>query len=191
MTRDKRLARGNAAVSLLAPQTHLLHRTPRDDLAAPIQSVLTYAPSTATKEHTLSNVSLIRSNFALVVERAPDVVERFYGRLFTDYPALKPLFGRRSQKAQAEMLTQALVAVVEHLEDSAWLLSTLAPLGDKHRTYGVKDEMYPQVATALLATLREISSKDWNKETEAAWSEALGAVAKMMIGGTAAAGAKA
>ena len=62
---------------------------------------------------------LIRSNFAIVVERAPDIVERFYARLFTEQPQLKALFGRRSEKAQAEMLTGALIAVVEHLEDAS------------------------------------------------------------------------
>lgn len=134
----------------------------------------------------MTSNDLIRSNFSLVVERAPDVVERFYVKLFTDYPELKPLFGRRSEKAQAEMLTQALIAVVDHLEDSKWLVETLAPMGDKHRTYGVTDNMYPKVATALLGTLRDVSKAEWNAPTEQAWSAALGAVAGIMIGGVAA-----
>ena len=130
---------------------------------------------------------LIRSNFALVVDRAPDLVERFYARLFTEQPQLKALFGRRSEKAQAEMLTQALIAVVDHLEDPAWLVSTLAPMGDKHRTYGVKDEMYGMVAGSLVGALKDVSGSDWNADVEAAWLGALTFVAKTMIGGTSAA----
>jgi hemoglobin-like flavoprotein len=129
---------------------------------------------------------LIRSNFALVVDRAPDLVERFYARLFTEQPQLKAMFGRRSEKAQAEMLTQALLAVVDHLEDPAWLVSTLAPMGDKHRTYGVKDEMYGLVAASLIGALKDVSGPDWNADVEAAWLGALTFVAKTMIGGTAA-----
>jgi hemoglobin-like flavoprotein len=134
----------------------------------------------------VNSSDFIRSNFSLVVDRAPDVVERFYVRLFSDYPELKPLFGRRSQKAQAEMLTQALISVVDHLDDPKWLVSTLAPMGDTHRTYGVTDEMYPKVAAALVATLREVSHAEWNAPTEKAWSAALGQVAQIMIGGVAA-----
>lgn len=128
---------------------------------------------------------LIRSNFALVVDRAPDLVERFYARLFTEQPQLKALFGRRSEKAQAEMLTSALLAVVDHLEDPAWLVSTLAPMGDKHRTYGVKDEMYPMVAGALVGSLKDVSGADWTADTEQAWLGALTFVAKTMMAGTA------
>ena len=127
---------------------------------------------------------LIRSNFAIVVERAPDIVERFYARLFTEQPQLKALFGRRSEKAQAEMLTGALIAVVEHLEDASWLENTLAPMGDKHRTYGVKDEMYPMVAGALVGALKDVSGTEWSAEVEAAWLGALTFVANTMIAGT-------
>lgn len=131
----------------------------------------------------MTTTELIRANFALVVERSPDIVERFYARLFTEQPQLKALFGRRSEKAQAEMLTGALIAVVEHLEDASWLVNTLAPMGDKHRTYGVKDEMYPMVAGALLGTLKEVGGPDWNEPTAAAWLGALTFVANTMIGG--------
>ena len=57
-------------------------------------------------------------------------------------------------------------------------------MGDKHRTYGVKDEMYPMVAGALVGALKDVSGADWNADVEAAWLGALTFVAKTMIAGT-------
>jgi hemoglobin-like flavoprotein len=126
------------------------------------------------------NVPLLRSTFELVVERQPLVVHRFYEILFTRHPEAKALFGRNSAAAQEKMLTDALVAVVDHLEDAPWLTSTLAALGVKHKAYGVTPEMYGWVGGSLLAALAEVAGKDWSPAAEAAWTDAYGAIVSMM-----------
>lgn len=125
----------------------------------------------------------IRQNLELVASRAPDLTARFYERLFRLHPALKHLFGRRSQEAQEKMLLEAIVAVVDHLDDASWLETNLAALGAKHVEYGVRDEMYPLVGGALLETLAEVSAESWDTATEKAWSDAIGFIATTMIGG--------
>jgi hemoglobin-like flavoprotein len=127
------------------------------------------------------NVELLRSSFALVAETNPNFVARFYEILFDRYPQAKPLFGRNSSAKQAEMLTGALVAVVDHLEDAPWLVSTLGGLGVKHVEYGVTREMYDWVGASLLAALAEVAGPAWNKELEGAWAEAYGAIVSMML----------
>ncbi|HVU01235.1 MAG TPA: globin domain-containing protein [Polyangiaceae bacterium] len=131
----------------------------------------------------MNDKQLIEDNLAVITERAPDVVGRFYAKLFERNPALKGLFGRRSQAAQEKMVLDAIVAVVDHMEDVAWLRSVLLPLGAKHVSYGVTEGMYPLVADALVATLAESSGDRWNDATSAAWGRALGAVAGLMIEG--------
>jgi hemoglobin-like flavoprotein len=81
------------------------------------------------------------------------------------------------------MLTDALVAVLDHLEDAPWLTQTLMALGAKHKDYGVTDEMYGWVAASLLATLAEVAGPDWTPKHEAAWTEAIGAIAGLMKSG--------
>jgi hemoglobin-like flavoprotein len=125
----------------------------------------------------------IETNLVVITERAPDVVGRFYTRLFARHPELSRLFGRRSRPAQEKMVLDAIVAVVEHMEDESWLRGVLRPLGAKHVSYGVTEGMYPLVAEALVATLADASGETWNKETENAWLRALGAVAGEMIAG--------
>jgi hemoglobin-like flavoprotein len=126
------------------------------------------------------NVPLLRKSFDLVVERQPQLTTRFYEILFSRYPQAQPLFSRNSRKAQAEMLQQALVSVIEHLEDASWLEETLGAMGRKHVDYGVTDEMYDWVGASLLATLAEVAGDDWTPELEQAWKEAYGAIASLM-----------
>jgi hemoglobin-like flavoprotein len=131
------------------------------------------------------NAALLRSSFELVTERQPQVVHRFYEILFERYPQARPLFGRTSMTKQEEMLGSALVAVLDHLEDAAWLTTTLKGLGAKHVDYGVTAEMYGWVGASLLATLEEVAGKDWTPEHAVAWTEAYGAIAGLMQSGAA------
>lgn len=126
------------------------------------------------------NVELLRTSFALVVEREPEVTERFYQVLFEKYPQTKPLFGTRSRDDQARMLRDMLVAIMDHLEDASWLTSQLGALGRKHQDYGVKPEMYGWVGDSLLTTLASVTGPDWTPELATAWSDAYGAIAGLM-----------
>lgn len=129
------------------------------------------------------DVEALRSSFQLVVERSPNVVHRFYEVLFERYPAARSLFGSKPARKQEEMLTGALVAVMEHLEDASWLKSQLSALGAKHVEYGVADHMYSWVGECLVATLKEVAGAEWTPPTEQAWLEALRAISALMIEG--------
>jgi hemoglobin-like flavoprotein len=126
------------------------------------------------------DVTLLRSSFALVLERNPTLTARFYEVLFARYPQVKPLFGRNARAKQEEMLAKALVAVMDHLEDAPWLKEQLGALGKKHTEYGVTTEMYGWVGDALLTTLAEAAGKDWTPAMLANWTEAYGAITSMM-----------
>lgn len=131
------------------------------------------------------NATLLRDSFALVIDRQPQLVHRFYEILFSRYPQAKPLFSRNSAAKQEEMLGAALVAVLDHVEDAAWLESTLKGMGAKHVDYGVTKEMYGWVGDSLLATLAEVAGPDWTPPLVAAWTEAYGAIASLMQAGAA------
>jgi hemoglobin-like flavoprotein len=129
------------------------------------------------------NVSLLRASFESIVDRHPQVTSDFYEVLFARYPAVRSLFGRNSRSAQEKMLTQALVAVIDHLEDAAWFQETLMALGAKHVGYGVTDEMYDWVGECLLTALAHAAGPDWTAEVEAEWRGAYGAIAAAMLAG--------
>jgi hemoglobin-like flavoprotein len=136
------------------------------------------------------DVDVLRESFALVAERAPDLTSRFYDVLFRRYPQAQPLFGRNTRARQEQMLTEALVAVLDHVENAAWLTETLQALGAKHVAYGVTDEMYDWVGDSLLITLAEVAGDAWTPRVARAWKDAYGAIAGLMMEGARLASAK-
>jgi hemoglobin-like flavoprotein len=131
------------------------------------------------------NVGLLRDSFDLVATTNPKFTTRFYEILFDRYPQAQAMFPVGNRAKQAEMLTGALVAVMDHLEDAPWLASTLGALGEKHLSYGVRREMYDWVGACLLTALAETAGSKWNAELNAAWSEAYGAIVSLMAARTA------
>ena len=131
------------------------------------------------------NVPLLRQSFEIVATANPKFVHRFYEILFERYPQSKPLFQVNNMARQEEMLTGALVAVLDHLEDAPWLVQTLSALGAKHVEYGVTPEMYGWVGASLLATLGEVAGSAWTPELNTAWADAYGAIVSLMTAQTA------
>jgi hemoglobin-like flavoprotein len=131
----------------------------------------------------MSNGALLRDSFALAIERESAITPRFYQILFERYPEVRPLFGHAAGARQQRMLQDALVAVIEHLDDPVWLGRTLRGLGAKHVDYGVTPEMYPWVSECLIAALAENVGPAWRPEHAKAWHEALAAVSDLMLEG--------
>ena len=119
----------------------------------------------------------------MVVSRAPDLSHQFYVNLFRLHPQTRDMFPLARRGQQENMLTQALVAVLDHLEDAPWLTTTLHQLGARHVEYGVTPEMYGWVGATLLTTLREVAGDDWTPELEDAWGAAYWAIADLMKAG--------
>jgi hemoglobin-like flavoprotein len=126
------------------------------------------------------NRSLLQSSLELVSGREERITERFYEILFARHPEVRPLFGR-DRREQAAMLQESIVAVLDHLDDAAWLQERLHSLGRRHVDYGVTAEMYPWVAESLVATFAEVAGDEWTPAMEQAWFDALGVVADLML----------
>jgi hemoglobin-like flavoprotein len=129
------------------------------------------------------NAELLRTSLALVVERQPQITPRFYEILFERYPQAKPLFGRNKPEVQQKMLQDAIVAVVDHVEDAVWLQEQLFAMGRRHKDYNVTPEMFGWVGESLLATLAEIAGPAWSPEIAQAWADAYGAITGLMLEG--------
>ena len=86
-------------------------------------------------------------------------------------------------RPQAAMLRGAIIAVLDHLDDAEWLTTTLGALGAKHAEYGATAPMYDAVAECMLAAMAERGGDAWTPEMTTAWSDALSAVAGLMLAG--------
>lgn len=129
------------------------------------------------------NVELLEQSFELVKPEADNLVDSFYGYLFTDYPAAKPLFTHTDMAKQKQQLKGALVMVVSNLRNPDVLTKSLQGLGARHVKYGALPEHYPLVGNSLLKALEQYAGSAWTPEVKGAWVDAYGAITELMLDG--------
>jgi hemoglobin-like flavoprotein len=112
---------------------------------------------------------LLESNLDLLRERAPHVITRAYGNLFTDRRDLARLFNGRVPAVHDRKVLDAIAAIVGHADDPAWLRKVLRPLGAKHAPYGVTESMYPVVAQVFVSTFAAASGSARTSAIQDAW----------------------
>jgi len=107
---------------------------------------------------------------------------RFYERLFEKYPAVRPLFSTPPEE-QHKKLMASLAAIVASVTNTDKLVPYLHAMGIRHLKYKTENTHYAAVGENLIAVLGEHLSKEgeWTSEMEAAWTEAVNAVAQIMI----------
>ncbi|MFK7777606.1 MAG: globin domain-containing protein, partial [Gimesia sp.] len=129
------------------------------------------------------NVTALRESFELVAPRADQLAERFYEKLFEDYPDLLRYFTRTDFSEQRGKLIQALVLVLKTLETPDALTKVLHQLGKQHGDMGIQEDDYPPVANTLISVLAEYAEEAWNEDLEETWRQALETVTTTMIEG--------
>ena len=127
------------------------------------------------------NVELLEQSFEQVKPQANQFASSFYKNLLTDYPELQPLFSETDMEAQEQKLIMSLVLVVQNLHSPDYLKSVLQNLGERHVSYGTKQEHYEMVGAALLKTFESYLGTDWTPNVKQAWTDAYGAIVDMML----------
>jgi hemoglobin-like flavoprotein len=124
-------------------------------------------------------IDLVQQTFAEIKPIAPAAAELFYSRLFMLDPSLRKMFEGDMAK-QGQMLMSVLGTSVTGLRNLEKLAPVVRHLGARHVGYGVKDEHYATVASALLWTL-QIGLKDkFTDEVREAWTTAYNLLADVM-----------
>jgi hemoglobin-like flavoprotein len=136
-----------------------------------------------TDQTTELQVQYLEESFEQIKPRATEFVTSFYGNLFTDYPAAKPLFAHSDMDKQRKMLLNSLVFVVENLKNPVVLADALKGLGARHVKYGALPDHYPLVGNSLLKTFEQYLGTDWTPEVKAAWVDAYGLITAVMLDG--------
>ena len=137
------------------------------------------------------NVTALEESLDLIAPSGDELVAVFYKRLFERAPAVRPLFAHVDMPRQRAMLLATLVLLRKSLRDLDGIVPKLRELGARHVAYGASAAAYPVVGEVLLASMAQIAGDAWTPEYEAAWGEAYGVVASVMIEGAEAAGERA
>lgn len=128
---------------------------------------------------TPKQIELVQASWRQVQPVADHAAALFYTRLFHLDPSLRPLF-----RGDVEEQGRKLMAMIGFAVDGLWRLDRLRPglraLGERHAAYGVRDEHYDTVASALLWTLQRGLGPVFDGETKAAWIAAYTALSSVM-----------
>jgi hemoglobin-like flavoprotein len=127
-----------------------------------------------------SDITLVKDSFRKVAPIADQAAALFYARLFELDPSLRPLF-EGDMVAQGRKLMTMLATAVAALEQVDRLLPVLRQLGARHAGYGVQEEHYATVGTALLWTLEKGLGADFTPEVREAWTKTYVLIANTMI----------
>lgn len=128
---------------------------------------------------TLRQVELVQTTWEKVVPISDQAATLFYGRLFELDPRLRPMF-KSDIKEQGKKLMQMITVAVRGLSDLNRLVPAVQDLGRRHVGYGVKDEHYTTVGTALLWTLEKGLGDAFTPEVKQAWAAVYGVLATTM-----------
>lgn len=111
---------------------------------------------------------LVQESWAKVVPISEAAASLFYSRLFELDPGLQAMF-TSDIAAQGRKLMQMITVAVKGLDNLSEIVPAVQALGRKHAGYGVKDEHYGTVATALIWTLDKGLGAEFTPEVQAAW----------------------
>lgn len=126
------------------------------------------------------DIVLVEHNFAVMMQFSDAMAERFYQRLFTEYPQVMPLFKSVTIEGQHKKLLASMVLLIQHLRDSEMLEDYLQGLGGRHQQYGIEASHYEMFIENWLSILAEFSDQDWSEPLQLAWRNVLEYVAELM-----------
>ena len=128
---------------------------------------------------TNEDIELVQGSWNRVLPLKKEAAELFYRKLFELDPGLRRLFTGNMEQQGAKLM-QMITAAVNGLNRLEALLPVARQLGARHGTYGVRDEHYDTVATALLWTLEQRLQHEFTAEVKAAWIKVYGVLSQVM-----------
>jgi len=133
-------------------------------------------------------IALVKATVPLLQERGEHITRHFYPLMFREYPQTKAYFNKAHQAggSQPRALAGAILAYASHIDRLDEIADALPRIVHKHVALGVQPEHYPIVGECLLQAIRAVLGAAASDEVIAAWGEAYGALAELLISSEAA-----
>lgn len=128
------------------------------------------------------NIELVKESWSIVATLDKETAGNlFYNRLFEIMPEVKPMFERTSIAEQSKKLLVMLSYIIAKLDRLQDIMEEVTKLAQRHNKYGVENEHYTAVGSALLWTLEQGLGSKWNEDLEGAWTELYTTLARAMM----------
>lgn len=129
-----------------------------------------------------ATIGIIKATAPVLVQHGVAITTAMYARLFVDHE-IKALFDQAAQESgeQPRRLAAAIVAFAQNVDNLPVLANAIEKMATRHVQTHVRPEHYPAVAAALLPAIRDVLGEAATDEVLAAWGEAYGFLADVLI----------
>ena len=130
-------------------------------------------------------IAIVKSTVPLLEANGVALTRHFYKLLFAENPELQHVFNMASQAngRQQSTLAASILAYAANIDKLQALGPMVNRIAAKHFSLDVLPEHYPIVGRNLLKAIREVAGEEVaTDEVLAAWGEAYGALADILIG---------
>lgn len=128
-------------------------------------------------------IAIVKSTVPALKAHGEAITSHFYKIMFEGHPQVKAFFNEAHQAAgtQARALAGAVIAYGAHIDRLDEIAGALPRIIQKHAALGVLPEHYPIVGHYLLRAVKEVLGDAATDEVIAAWGEAYGSLAGLLI----------
>jgi PAS domain S-box-containing protein len=132
--------------------------------------------------HTLTSrqIEIVQSSWERFLKTAQNASSIFYKKLFLLEPDLPEAF-TADMNLQSQKLVSMITSGIGKLHNLEELIADSKTFALQQKNFFVRPEHYPNVASALLASLEQVLGKDWSSDVMEAWNAVYTKVACTMI----------
>lgn len=132
---------------------------------------------------TPQTIQTVQATAPVVAEHAEQITRRFYTLMFAGNPEVKRYFNQAHQHSggQQKALAGAICAYAANIDNLEALGPAVDLIAHKHCSLGILPEHYPIVGKHLLAAIQDVLGEAASEEVLAAWAEAYGVLADVLI----------
>lgn len=127
------------------------------------------------------DVTAVEDGLDVIRDQGPEVVTRFYQRLFEMSPKLARRFSRTNMEAQSRRLAEVLVLLRHSAREPSKVLPALNSLGRRHTDLRIPPHEFLAVGYALVEAMGEAGGANWIERYGAAWTDMYRMVMDVML----------
>ena len=120
------------------------------------------------------DAALITRSLETAAERAGDLTEAVYARLFEKHPPMRAMFWRDTDNAiKGEMLARVFEAIIDFIGERRYAHRLIQCEVITHEGYDVPRDVFATFFGVVAEAVREACGEDWEMSTQAAWDRLL------------------
>lgn len=130
-----------------------------------------------------TTIQIVKATAPAVAAQAEAITRRFYSLMFTGDPQVQAFFNQSHQHSggQQRALAGAICAYAANIDNLGVLGPAVELIAQKHCSLGIMPEHYPIVGKHLLVAVKDVLGEVITDEITAAWAEAYGFLADVLI----------